>query len=146
MRYATINNLQIPKIEFRPWSIGGHSSADTSSDEAFLNALRPALKLGYSRFDTAEMYAGGHSGELLGRAIREEGLPRENLLRTSKVSTMHLKYNNVLHRCESSLRRLVMDYLGLYLIHWSMAAGIWKMTTAVKPGSTLVKRRNPING
>ena len=118
MRYETIHNLQIPKIGFGTWTIGGQRTADPSCDEPSLFALRSALELGYTHFDTAEGYAGGHAEELLGRAIREIGVPRETLFITSKVSPEHLQYEDVLRCCENSLRRLGMDYLDLYLIHW----------------------------
>jgi diketogulonate reductase-like aldo/keto reductase len=85
-----------------------------------LAALRSALELGYTHFDTAEGYAAGHAEELLGQVIREMCVPREALFITSKVSPDHLKYNDVLHCCENSLQRLGMDYLDLYLIHWPM--------------------------
>lgn len=118
MRYETIYNLQIPKIGFGTWTIGGQHTADLTCDEQSLFALRSALDVGYTHFDTAEMYAAGHAEELLGKAIREQGLPREALFITSKVSASHLKYEEVLSCCENSLRRLGMDTLDLYLIHW----------------------------
>lgn len=121
MRYETIHSLQIPKIGFGTWTIGGENSADPASDDRSLNALHSALDLGYTHFDTAEIYAAGHAEELLGRAIRDQGIPRESLFITSKVSPEHLKYDDVLRCCENSLRRLGMEYLDLYLIHWPQA-------------------------
>ncbi len=120
MIYEEWNGLQIPKIGFGTWTIGGGSFANRSKDRAGLAALRSALDLGYTHFDTAEMYAGGHTEELLGRAIRDSGKPRESLLITTKVSPQHLGYSPVLKACEGSLRRLGMDYIDLYLIHWPM--------------------------
>jgi len=120
MRYETIHNLQIPKIGFGTWSIGGRESADPLSDAQSLAALRSALELGYTHFDTAEVYAAGHAEELLGQAIRQSGLAREALFITSKVSPEHLHYDDVLRCCENSLRRLDMDFIDLYLIHWPM--------------------------
>jgi diketogulonate reductase-like aldo/keto reductase len=118
MRYENIHHLQIPKIGFGTWTIGGRNRADPSCDENSLLALRSALELGYTHFDTAENYAAGQSEELLSRAIRELGVPREKLFITSKVEPDHLQYEDVLHCCENSLRRLGMEYLDLYLIHW----------------------------
>jgi diketogulonate reductase-like aldo/keto reductase len=118
MKYETLQSIQIPKIGFGTWSIGGGMSPNRSKDERSLRALRAALETGYTHFDTAEMYARGHSEELLGQAVRESGLPREELFITSKVSASHLRYNDVLRACENSLRNLDMDYLDLYLIHW----------------------------
>ncbi len=118
MRYETIGSLQIPKIGFGTWQIGGQRSADPGSDSQSALALRSALELGYTHFDTAEGYASGHAEELLGQAVREMRAPRENLFITTKVSPDHLKFDDVLRCCENSLRRLNMDFLDLYLIHW----------------------------
>lgn len=118
MKYETVQHVTLPKIGFGAWSIGGESTADPSLDSASMTALRAALETGYSHFDTAEYYAAGHSEELIGRAIRETGARREDVFITTKVSPEHLNYNDVLRCCENSLRRLNMDYVDLYLIHW----------------------------
>ena len=114
MRYETLHNLQLPKLGFGTWTIGGQGH----DDERSRLALRSALELGYTHFDTAEAYAAGHAEELLGQAIRDMNAPRHSLFITSKVSPEHLHYEDVLRCCEASLRRLGMDYLDLYLIHW----------------------------
>ena len=111
----------IPKIGFGTWKIGGESSPDPSQDAWSLAAVRSALDLGYTHFDTAEMYADGRSEILLGRAIREAGVDRAGLFITSKVLPSNLGYERTLRACEGSLRRLEMDYLDLYLIHWPVA-------------------------
>jgi len=121
MRYETVHNLTLPKIGFGTWSIGGESTADPARDSDSLTALRAALEVGYTHFDTAEIYANGHSEELLGRALREMRIKRESVFITSKVQPFHLKYDQVLQACESSLRRMQLDYLDLYLIHWPTA-------------------------
>lgn len=118
MKYETLNNVTLPKIGFGTWNIGGSSSPNPKFDSAHLAALRSALDVGYTHFDTAEMYASGHSEELLGQAIRESNIKRESLFITSKVLPSNLKYENVLRACEKSLQKLSMDYLDLYLIHW----------------------------
>jgi len=126
MKYETVDNTStssvqsvvLPKIGFGTWKIGGDSYPEPSRDAASLAALYSALEVGYTHFDTAEAYAAGHSEELIGQAIRETGTKREDLFITSKVSPEHLSYNDVLRSCENSLRRLGMDYVDLYLIHW----------------------------
>ena len=118
MKYETVHNTTIPKIGYGTWTIGGGMTPDPSRDTRSLTALRSALELGYTHFDTAEMYASGHSEELLGQSVRESGISRESLFITSKVSASHLRYDDLLHSFENSLRRLKMDYLDLYLIHW----------------------------
>jgi len=118
MRYETIQNACIPKIGFGTWRIGGQGSPDPSQDTRSLGALRSALELGYTLFGTAESYAAGHAEELLGRAVRSSGMARTTLFIISKVSPEHLRHAGVLKSCENSLRRLRMDYIDLYLIHW----------------------------
>jgi diketogulonate reductase-like aldo/keto reductase len=123
MKYETIRNLAIPKIGFGTWSIGGGSYADPSVDSASLAALRSALEIGYTHFDTAEGYAAGHCEELVGRAIREAKAKREDVFITTKVSPERLRYEEVLRSCENSLHRLGIDYIDLYLIHWPGGPG-----------------------
>ncbi len=118
MRYETVHGVRLPKIGFGTWNIGGGSRADRSKDARGLAALRSARELGYTHCDTAEMYAAGHTEDLLGRAIRESGVRRESLFITSKVLPEHLRYADVLKACEASLRHLAMDFVDLYLIHW----------------------------
>jgi len=118
MKYETLHDVQIPKIGFGTWNLGGGSYADHSQDKTSLIALRSALETGFSHFDTAEFYAGGHAEELIGTAMRETGTRRESIFITSKVSPEHLHYEGVLKSSENSLRRLGTDYLDLYLIHW----------------------------
>ena len=120
MRFESIHNITLPKIGFGTANLGGSIFADHSRDDSRLVALRSALELGYTHFDTAEMYGSGHAEELLGRAFRETKTEREKLFITSKVMPTNLHYEDVLKACESSLRHLGTDYLDLYLIHWPM--------------------------
>lgn len=121
MNFETVRNVTLPKIGFGTWKIGGESSPNHSRDAHSLAALRSALELGYTHFDTAEMYASGHAEELLGQAIRQSTIKREALFITSKVLPSNLKYEQVLRAGEGSLRRLGLEYLDLYLIHWPSA-------------------------
>lgn len=121
MKHETLYGLLIPRIGFGTWKIGGGSYADLKLDTVSLAALRSALEVGYTHFDTAEMYASGHTEELLGRAIGESGIDRPTLFITSKVLPSHLRYDDVLKACENSLKRLKMEYIDLYLIHWPQA-------------------------
>jgi diketogulonate reductase-like aldo/keto reductase len=100
------------------WRIGGDSYPDSSLNSKSMTALRTALEVGYTHFDTAEAYASGHSEELLGSAIRETNTPREKLFITTKISPEHLAYEQVFRSCENSLRRINTEYVDLYLIHW----------------------------
>lgn len=118
MKYETLHGLQIPKIGFGTWRIGGGSYRDPSSDTVSMTALQAALEVGYTHFDTAESYADGHAEELIGRAVRESNTRREDVFLTTKVSPEHLAHKDVIKACDNSLRRLNMEYIDLYLIHW----------------------------
>jgi diketogulonate reductase-like aldo/keto reductase len=138
MKYETTPNLTLPKIGFGAWSIGGDTTANPKLDNASMTALRSALEVGYTHFDTAEYYAAGHCEELVGRAIRETGTNREKVFITSKVSPEHLATEDVLTACENSLRHLQMDFIDLYLIHWPPRA-ISKLDEAFPALNKLVR-------
>lgn len=117
MRYRELHDgTFIPVIGLGTWRMGGASEPDPSQDELVLQAIRTALELGYTHIDTAEMYGGGHTEELIGQVIRD--FDRKSLFITSKVWHTNLRYPDVLRACENSLRRLGTDYLDLNLIHW----------------------------
>jgi len=124
MKYETIHGRSIPKIGFGMWRIGGDSYPDASLDSVSMTALRTALELGYTHFDTAEGYASGHSEELLGRVLRETNTTREDVFITTKISPENLQYEQVFRSCENSLRRLNLDHVDMYLIHWPPRRGI----------------------
>jgi len=128
MKFETLQNVTLPKIGFGTWRIGGGSYPNPKMDAPSLAALRAALEVGYTHFDTAEMYANGHSEELVGQAVRESRIAREALFITSKVMPSHLHYDDVLRSCEDSLSRLKMEYVDLYLIHWPGAGAKYEET------------------
>ncbi len=117
MEFATLErNQTIPVLGMGTWGMGGRTNRDISADEREKRALAAALDMGITHFDTAEMYGDGHAEELLGEAIR--GYPRDSLFITTKVSSSHLRYTDVVTRLEKSLQRLNLDHVDLYLIHW----------------------------
>lgn len=117
VRYETLyDGTDIPVIGLGTWRIGGAMSANYSQDEAFIDTIRTALELGYRHIDTAEMYGEGHTEELIGNAIRD--FPRDELFVTTKVWHTNLRHDDVLAACDSSLRRLQLEYVDLYLVHW----------------------------
>lgn len=71
MKYATLHDGgRMPLLGLGTWRVGGGMSPDTSRDRAWVATIREALQLGYEHIDTAEMYGGGHTEELIGRALR----------------------------------------------------------------------------
>jgi diketogulonate reductase-like aldo/keto reductase len=118
MRFEFVRGLSIPKVGFGTWNIGGGYEAERRRDDSSLRALLSAIEAGYTHFDTAEIYAAGHSEELLGRALVEARVDRQQVFLTTKVAPRHLSFEGVLASCRSSLGRLQTDYIDLYLIHW----------------------------
>jgi diketogulonate reductase-like aldo/keto reductase len=117
MRYQSLpGGGQIPVVGLGTWKVGGGSSPDYSKDGQALRGLHAALEMGYTHIDTAEMYADGHTEELVGQVIQSYN--RSDLFITSKVWHSNLAYQAVLDACRGSLERLRTDYLDLYLIHW----------------------------
>jgi len=107
---------KIAAIGLGTWGIGGFSTPDHSRDSMAIEAIRYAVELGMTHIDTAEVYGGGHSEELVGKALNN--YPRDELFIATKVWHTHLHYQDVLKACSGSLQRLGMGYIDLYMIHW----------------------------
>ena len=108
--------LQLPTIGMGMWAYGGGLSPDHTKDDVEVAALQNAFEIGYRHFDTAEMYASGHSEELLGLALKD--YERDDFIITSKVNKENLAYDDLLAACDRSLKYLQTSYIDLYLIHW----------------------------
>ncbi|HEX6441835.1 MAG TPA: aldo/keto reductase [Stellaceae bacterium] len=101
------------------------------------DALRTGLSLGMTLIDTAEMYGGGRSEQLIGRVIAGQ---RDRVFLVSKVSPNHVAGEGIPRACEASLARLGTDHLDLYLLHWptrdadlsSIVAGFQSLQAAGK--------------
>lgn len=111
-----IAGRKISPLGLGTYGIGGRNSADRSHDERDLDAIRFALQNGITFIDTAEVYSGGHSEELVGKAI--SGFAREDVYITTKVWHDHLRHDDVIKSAKASLSRLDTDYIDLFLIHW----------------------------
>lgn len=83
--------------------------------EEVIHAVRSALDIGYRSIDTAAIY-GNEEG--VGKAIAESNIPREDLFITTKLWNAEQGYDTTLAAFEASLKRLDLDYVDLYLIHW----------------------------
>jgi len=105
----------IPVIGQGTWGMGGEMGPDPSKDKASVEAIRLGLELGMNFIDTAEMYGGGHSEEVVAEAI--EGR-REEVFVASKVSPRHFAHDDVLRSARMSLKRLNRKQMDLYQLHW----------------------------
>ena len=117
MRFRTLGstNESIPVVGLGTWGIGGEIRPDHSHDEDGIRALRLGLDLEMKLIDTAEMYAAGHSEEVVRQAL--EGRP-DRVFVASKVLPRNFGYDNVLAAADRSLKRLGLKQLDLYQLHW----------------------------
>jgi diketogulonate reductase-like aldo/keto reductase len=87
----------------------------TKQGEETQQAVRWALETGYRLIDTAAIYR-NEAG--VGIGIRESSVPREEVFVTTKLWNNAHRYERAVAACDESLRKLQMDYVDLYLIHW----------------------------
>jgi methylglyoxal/glyoxal reductase len=80
-----------------------------------IEAVKAAIRHGYKSIDTAAIYK---NEEGVGQGIKESGVPREELFITTKVWNSDQGYDSTLQAFETSMAKLGLDYLDLYLIHW----------------------------
>ncbi|ESQ01624.1 aldo/keto reductase [Streptomyces sp. ZG43] len=104
------NGVQMPQLGFGVWQV--------PDDEAF-TAVGAALDAGYRSIDTAAAY-GNEEGT--GKAIARSGIPREELFVTTKLWNSDHGYDAALRAFDSSLEKLGLDHVDLYLIHWPLPA------------------------
>ncbi|MGZ0879397.1 aldo/keto reductase (plasmid) [Priestia megaterium] len=84
-----------------------------------VNAVKVAIKHGYRSIDTAAIYGNEEGvGQGIREGLKEAGISRENVFVTSKVWNADLGYDATIAAYETSLKKLGLDYLDLYLIHW----------------------------
>jgi diketogulonate reductase-like aldo/keto reductase len=134
-----IGGVSVSDLGIGTWGIGGTSQPDHSRDHEYIEILRYAFSKGITLIDTAEMYAAGHSEEIVGKAI--EGMDRKKFFITTKIWHTHLKKDQVRRSTEESLKRLGTDYVDLLLIHWPNSSvpvkeTIGAMEELVKEGRT----------
>jgi methylglyoxal/glyoxal reductase len=96
-----------------PWM--GLGVFKVTDGEEVIQAVKAGIRNGYTSIDTASFYK---NEEGVGQAIRESGVPREDLFITTKLWNADQGYESTLQAFETSLDKLGLDYLDLYLIHW----------------------------
>jgi diketogulonate reductase-like aldo/keto reductase len=94
----------------------GTWTIERDTESRAIAALQLGIDLGMTLIDTAEMYGDGRAEEITGAAIRGR---RERVFLVSKVLPSNASYDGTRRACERSLRRLGVDRLDLYLLHWA---------------------------
>ena len=101
------NGVEMPRIGYGVFRMKEHDVA--------YNGVTEALKAGYRAIDTAAIY---QNEEAVGLAIKDSGIPREEIFVTTKVWNSDQGFDNTLRAFETSLGKLGLEYVDLYLTHW----------------------------
>lgn len=104
---VTLNDgLKLPSIGFGTYKLNGSDG---------VKAIRQAVEIGYRLLDSAFNY---ENEGVVGAAVRQCGVPRQELIVTSKLPGRHHRFQEAIATVEESLYRAGLDYYDLYLIHW----------------------------
>lgn len=120
--YRLLNGVEIPCIGFGTWQ--------TPDGDVAVNSVKCAIQAGYRHIDTAQAY-GNEEG--VGEGIRQGGVPREELFITTKLWNTNHTYDLTMRTFEESLKKLGLDYVDLFLIHWpnpAMYRNRWEQANA----------------
>lgn len=106
MEYLTLNNgVRMPLVGFGTWDVRGVEGK---------RAILTALEVGYRLIDTAQKYG---NERIVGEAVRESGIPREDIFVTTKLDSRSAGYKGAKEGIERSLRELGIGYIDLLLVH-----------------------------
>lgn len=128
LRQLGCSDMKISPLGIGTWAIGGpegNYNWGPQDDKDSIEAIRKALDLGMNWIDTAAAYGKGHSEEVVGKAIKGLSLRPYVFTKNSlvfwgkdRVVTNCLKGDSIRRECEESLRRLGVETLDLWQIHW----------------------------
>ncbi|RDS65363.1 aldo/keto reductase [Streptomyces sp. M7] len=104
------NGVEMPQLGFGVWQV---------PDDEAERAVATALEAGYRSIDTAAIY-GNETGT--GKAVAASGVPREDVFVTTKVWNSDHGYDSTLRAFDTSVKKLGLEYVDLYLIHWPTPA------------------------
>jgi diketogulonate reductase-like aldo/keto reductase len=120
--FTLYNGVEIPCVGYGTWQVKEGAEG--------LDAVKEALLAGYRHIDTASGYG---NEESVGRAIKESGIERSEIFVTSKLKNPDHGYEATKNAFELTMKKLDLDYLDLYLIHWPnpvMFRDNWKEANA----------------
>jgi len=103
------SGIEIPMLGLGTWRAEGKECTQ---------AILWAFEVGYRHVDTAAYYG---NEVAVGKAIKDSGLDREEIFVTTKVWNEDHGFDNAIKACNKSLKRLNLDYIDLYLIHWPVS-------------------------
>ena len=107
------SDISFSRLALGTWGFSSAKIWGPNDDEQSIKTIKTALDEGITVFDTAERYGNGHAEEVLGKALK--GV-RDKAVICTKVRLAH--HDEIISRCEESLKRLGTDYIDVYQIHW----------------------------
>lgn len=113
--FTLSNGVEIPSI--------GYGTLNIENDRDAVKVIKNAINNGYRHFDSAEVYG---NDEALGIAIKESNISRNDFFITSKLSNDNRGYINTIKAFNETLKRMQLEYLDLYLIHWPASENQFK--------------------
>jgi aryl-alcohol dehydrogenase-like predicted oxidoreductase len=123
-RQLGTSGFEISTIGFGTWAVGGHMWGG-QDDRHSIEAIHAAIDHGVNWIDTAPIYGGGHSESVVARAVTQLPDSRRPLIFTkfglgldTNVITRSASAADVAAECDGSLRRLGVDHIDLYQLHW----------------------------
>ena len=105
--YKLSNGVEIPCVGFGTWQ--------TPDGEVAVASVLSAIEAGYRHIDTAQGYG---NEESVGIAVRDSGVDRGEIFITSKLANSEHGYEKTMAAFEGTMKKLRMDYIDLFLIHW----------------------------
>lgn len=122
-KFELNNGVEIPSIGLGVFRLDDAKKAQET--------IGMALSLGYRHIDTAMIY---DNEEAVGKAIKNSGIPRSEIFVTTKLWNDDQRSGKVQEAIDSSLQRLGLDYIDLYLVHWPVKGtyvNVWKKMEAL---------------
>jgi myo-inositol catabolism protein IolS len=108
-------DIEVSVVAMGCWALAGGRTWGPQVESDSMAAIRAALDVGVTLFDTAEGYGAGESERVLGQAL---GGHRHDVVIATKASRANLSGDEVQRACERSLKHLQTDYIDLYQVHW----------------------------
>ena len=118
--------MSLPRMGQGTWKMGEDPAR--RGDE--IKALREGIRLGMTMIDTAEMYGEGLSESLVGEAVRD--IPRGDVYLVSKVYPHNAGRSRIFRSAENSLKRIGVNFLDLYLLHWRGGVSLKETVTCME--------------
>lgn len=107
------SKISFSRLALGTWGFSGAKIWGPNDDQESVRTIHSAMDQGITVFDTAERYGNGHAEEVLGKALKGR---RDKAVICTKVRLAH--HDEIVSRCEESLKRLGTDYIDVYQVHW----------------------------